>query len=104
MSLWRKIRNVFQGEQLNDEIDEELQSHLDEAVEHGRDAGEARRAFGSPLRHREASRDARLATWLDSFRSDTIFGLRQLRKNKITSIAARLPRTEPPMPLNAPPA
>ena len=90
MSLWRKIRNVFQGEQLNDEIDEELQSHLDEAVEHGRDAGEARRAFGSPLRHREASRDARLATWLDSFRSDTIFGLRQLRKNKITSIGAIL--------------
>jgi len=88
MSIWRKFANILRSDQLNDEIDEELQSHLDEAAEHGRDAGEARRAFGSALRHRESSRDARLLIWLDSLRADTIFGLRQLRKNKITSIAA----------------
>src|SRR2546429_5298148 len=36
----------------------------------GRNPEEARRAFGSPLRHREASRDARLITALDSLRAE----------------------------------
>ena len=90
MSIWRRVTNLFRIKQLTDEIDEELQSHLEEAVAQGRDSGEARRAFGSPLRHREASRDARLITWLDSLRADSIFGLRQLRKNNVTSLAAIL--------------
>lgn len=90
MSTWRKVTNLFRIKQLNDEIDEELQSHLDEALALGRDPDEARRAFGSPLRYREASRDARLITWLDALRADAIFGLRQLRKNKIASLAAVL--------------
>jgi predicted permease len=90
VAIWRRVTNLFRAEQLNHEIDEELQSHLDEAAEHGRDAREVRRAFGSPLRHREASRDAHLVNWLDCLRSDTVFGLRQLRKNKITSLAAVL--------------
>ena len=90
MSTWRRITNFFRGSSLNREIDEELESHIAEALASGRDPEEARRAFGSPLRHREASRDARIGAWLDSLRSDTIFGLRQLRKNKITSIAAIL--------------
>ena len=90
MSTWRKVTNVFRIKQLTDEIDEELQSHLDEALAEGRDPDEARRAFGSPLRHREASRDARLITWLDALRADATFGMRQLRKNKITSLAAVL--------------
>ena len=90
MSILRRVTNLFRTKQLNHEIDEELQSHLDEAVERGRDPKEVRRAFGSPLRHREASRDAHLVNWLDSLRADTIFGLRQLRKNKVTSLAAIL--------------
>jgi len=90
MSLWTRLRNTLRNEELQREIDEELQCHLDEAVAQGRDPGEARRAFGSPLRHREASRDARLITWLDSLRSDAVFGLRQLCKSKITSAAAIL--------------
>jgi putative ABC transport system permease protein len=90
VSIWRRAMNLFRIKQLTDEIDEELQSHFDEALAQGRDPGEVRRAFGSPLRHREASRDARLITWLDSLRADAVFGLRQLRKNKITSAAAIL--------------
>jgi hypothetical protein len=73
---------------LNREIDEELESHIQEAIENGRDPAEVRRAFGSTLRHREESRDVRLLTWLDSLRADAVFGLRQLKKNKITSAAA----------------
>jgi predicted permease len=90
MSLWSRIANVFRSDRLNREIDEELESHIQEAIEHGRDPAEVRRAFGSTLRHREESRDVRLLTWLDSLRADAVFGLRQLNKNKITSGAAIL--------------
>jgi len=90
MSLWTRFKNALGGSKVNREIDEELESHVAEAVAEGRDPGEARRAFGSSLRHREASRDVRVSAWLDSLRADAIFGLRQLRKNKITSAAAIL--------------
>jgi hypothetical protein len=75
---------------LQREIHDELESHIAEAAAQGRDPNEVRRALGSSLRHREASRDARLITWLDSLRADPIFGMRQLRKNKVTSAAAIL--------------
>ena len=90
MSLWSRIANVLRGDRLNREIDEELESHLAEAIADGRDPAEARRAFGSALRHRENSRDVRLITWLDSLRSDAIFGWRQINKTKVTSAAAIL--------------
>ena len=90
MSLWTRLRNVVANSRVNREIDEELESHIAEAVAKGRDPDEARRAFGSLLRHRDASRDVRVSVWFDSLRSDAIFGLRQLRKNKITSAAAIL--------------
>ena len=57
MSLASRILNVFRRNRINREIDEELASHLEEAVERGRQAEEARRALGSLLRHREESRD-----------------------------------------------
>ncbi|HEV2348569.1 MAG TPA: ABC transporter permease [Terriglobia bacterium] len=90
MSLWSRITNVFRGDRLTHEIDEELQSHIDEAIEHGRDPAGARRAFGSALRLREESRDVRLITWLDSLRADAVFGWRQISKRKATSAAAIL--------------
>ncbi|HWF48683.1 MAG TPA: ABC transporter permease, partial [Bryobacteraceae bacterium] len=69
------------------EIDEELASHIEEAIDQGRDPAEARRAFGSTLRQREASRDVKVAIWLDSLRADAVFGWRQLNKKKVTSAA-----------------
>src|SRR5216684_4297100 len=90
MSLWSRIGNVFRGDHLSREIDEELESHIAEAIEQGRDPVEARRAFGSPLRQREESRDIRLIPWLDSLRADAVFGWRQLKKKKVTSAAAIL--------------
>ena len=82
MSLWSRITNVFRGDGPSREIDEELQSHIADAIEHGRDPDEARRAFGSLLRHREHSLDVRLIAWLDSLRADAIFGWRQLNKKR----------------------
>ncbi|MCU1272805.1 MAG: hypothetical protein JWO48_236 [Bryobacterales bacterium] len=90
MSLWSRFANVFRGDRLSCEIDEELQSHLQEAIEQGRDPAEVRKAFGSALRQRDESRDVRAIAWLDALRADAVFGWRQLRKNKVTSAAAIL--------------
>ena len=90
MSLWSRIVNAARGERLNREIEEELQSHIEEAIASGRDPGEAHRAFGSALRAREASHSIRAAGWLESLLADTKFGWRQLCRNKVTSAAAVL--------------
>src|SRR4029077_3766225 len=90
MSFWSRIANVLRGDGLSREIDEELQSHIQEAIEQGRDPAEARKACGSALRQRDASRDIRVIAWLDSLRADAIFGWRQLKRNKVASAAAIL--------------
>jgi predicted permease len=84
------MANVLRGRSLNRQIDEELQSHIAEAIEQGRDPAEARRAFGFALRLREESRDVKLIPWLDSLRADVVFGWRQLKKKPVTSAAAVL--------------
>src|SRR5579863_4114848 len=88
--LWSRIANVLRGDRLSREIDEELSAHMEEAIEQGRDPAEARRAFGSPLRQREASRDVKVVAWIDSLRADAVFGWRQINKRKVTSAAAIL--------------
>ena len=90
MSWWSRVANVFRPDRLSGEIDEELQAHLEEAAEQGRDAADARRSLGSALRLREESRDVRLMVWLDSLRADAVFGWRQITKNKMVSAAAIL--------------
>ncbi len=90
MSLWSRVANVFRGDRLNREIDEELESHICEAIEQGRDPEEARRAMGRTARHQQQSRDMRVVGWLDSLRADVIFGWRQLKTHKVTSFAAVL--------------
>jgi hypothetical protein len=37
MSLWSRIVNVVRGDRLSRDIDEELRSHQEEAIEQGRD-------------------------------------------------------------------
>jgi putative ABC transport system permease protein len=90
MSFWSRFANVFRGERLSREIDEEMESHIAEALSRGRDASEARRSFGPALRQREASRDIRLIPWLDALRADAVFGWRQIQKRKVTSAVAIL--------------
>lgn len=90
MSLLRRFANVFRGEKLDREIDEELQSHIEEAIQKGRDPDEARRAFGSQLRTREASHDVQILSWLNSLRADLTFGWRQILKSRTASAAAIL--------------
>ena len=90
MSIRSRIANLFRGDRIDREIDEELRSHIEEAIENGRDPAEARRAFGAMLETREASRDVRVLAWLDSLWKDIQYGWRQLMKRKIVSGAAIL--------------
>ncbi len=90
MPFWSRLANTFRSGRLSREIDEELRSHVEEAIEDGRDRAEARRALGSTLRLREESRDFRLIAWLDALRADAIFGWRQILKRKVISAAAIL--------------
>ncbi|HKO12054.1 MAG TPA: ADOP family duplicated permease [Acidobacteriaceae bacterium] len=90
MSLWSRIIYAFRGDRLNHEIDEEFAAHIEEAIAAGNDPAEVRRSFGSQLRLREQSRDARIIVWLDCLRADFVFGWRQLLKRKITTAAAGL--------------
>ena len=88
MSFWSRLRHACRPGRLADDIDEELASHIDEAVERGRDPEEVRRAFGPQLRHRELSLDVRVAGWAHALKADAAFGWRQIRKHRVTSAAA----------------
>ena len=90
MSLWSRIVNAVGGERLNREIDEEFEAHIEEAIAAGRDAGEARRAFGSALRTREASHAVRVSERLEELAQDVRFGARLLIKNPGFTVVAVL--------------
>lgn len=90
MSLWKRVSNVFRADRLRSEIEEELEAHIAEAMEHGRSEAEARKALGNTLHQREASYALRVEGWLDALRADLIFGWRQLKRNKVTSSVAIL--------------
>jgi putative ABC transport system permease protein len=90
MSLFSRIANVFRRDRLSRDIEEEMRSHIAEAIAEGREPAEARRALGPALRHREESRDLRLIPWLESLCADSVFAWRQLAKRKTTSAAAIL--------------
>ena len=80
MSLWSRLFNVVRKDRLIREIDEELESHVAEAIAEGRDPTEARRAFGAALRHRDVSRDIRRVVWLDDFLMDLRYAGRTLSR------------------------
>ena len=75
--LWSRVANVFRGEKLSREIAEEMESHIAEAVEQGRDPDEARLALGRNYQQRqqtETSYEIRTVGWLALLRADILFG------------------------------
>ncbi|MBI2686171.1 MAG: ABC transporter permease [Acidobacteria bacterium] len=88
MSLRTRIQNLFRKQKLQREIDEEFEDHIERAVDAGRSRDEAERALGRALQYREASTDIKLAVWLDSLKSDTVFGIRQLKRRPTATLAA----------------
>src|SRR5258708_20681023 len=104
-----RLLNLFRRDRLAQEIADEMDAHIEEALASGRDPQEVRRRLGSSLRHRERSRDSKLLPWLDALASDVVFGWRQLRKQPTATAAAVLSPALPigattsPFPLLTPP-
>jgi predicted permease len=93
MSTWSRVANIFRGEKVSSEIAEEMESHIAEAIEQGRDPDEARRALGFDYQRRQqkqACHEIRTVGWLDVLRADILFGWRQLKRNNVTSAVAIL--------------
>lgn len=90
MSWWSRLSNVLRRDHVISELEEELRAHVEEAIAHGRDPSEARRALGSALRHREQSFNIKVVPWLEAVRADVVFGWRRLMQTKTTSFAAVL--------------
>jgi len=87
--LAARIRAVFRSRDLEEEFDQELETHLTMAAEdkmrNGMTPEQARRAarveLGGVTQLREASRAARGFPWLSGFWLDVKLGLRMLRKS-----------------------
>jgi putative ABC transport system permease protein len=98
MSWWSRLGNVARTDHVDGDLDDELQFHLEEAIDalvrQGLTREEAtirvQRKFGNRLRWREQSRDVKLLPWLDSLVRDVRMGGRMLRKNATVTLAAVL--------------
>src|SRR5689334_11883480 len=98
MSLRSRLMNALGGGQLDEDLREELQFHIEERTKANVRAGmsredaehEARRKLGNELLVRETSRDVKLMPWLESIVRDAQFGIRMLRKHSVLTFATVL--------------
>lgn len=95
---FNRIRSFFRKHPLDQELDEEMASHLEMAVEEniarGLPAGEARRLallrFGGVQQARETQRETRGLPWFDVMTQDLSFTFRTLRRDPAFTIVAVL--------------
>lgn len=93
-----RIRTLILKNRVEEELDEELQFHLESQVEQlmgrgftSKDAwAMAMRAMGGVDRQKELCREVRAGQWLRLLGADVAFGWRQLTKRKVTTIAVIL--------------
>ncbi len=89
MSLINRFRSLFARREVERDLNDELQHHIElktqDNIEAGMSAEEARyaalRAFGGVEQKKEQCRDADRLLWLDDLIQDLRYGLRQLRRN-----------------------
>ena len=86
MSWFNRLSNVVRRRDLNAEIDEELQFHVEARTRDNIAAGmtpddarrDALRRFGAIAGHRDATRDTDILVWLETFGQDVVFAVRSL--------------------------
>jgi predicted permease len=89
MSLFKRLRNLWKKDALDQNLDDELRSHLDmradDSVASGMSSNDARydaqKRFGNATLMKERTRDMDLLAWLESVGQDIRFGARSLRKS-----------------------
>jgi len=91
MSWYSRLRNLLRKEELDEELNEELRFHAERrAADLGITVEAARRRVGNTLRIREASRDIRIAVWLETVLQDVRLALRVWRKRPLVACTAIL--------------
>ena len=93
--LWDRVRAIGRRDDLEREMDEELQFHLDMSIERfvsrGVSRDEARRramiSFGGVERHKEGARSELWSRWLEDLGQDVRYAMRALRHNLRFTIA-----------------
>lgn len=98
MTILRRLWNLVRHRRLDDDLRQELDTHLalieDEERAGGLNAAEARRAarlrFGNPRAHREQALDGVLARGLEHLAGDLRHAARMLRKNPSFTLTAVL--------------
>ena len=98
MSWLARLWNSVRRRDLRDDIDEELQFHIDARMRDNVAAGlsreEARRdavmRFGNPAAIREQTQDANLAVWLETTLRDLAIAVRSFRKHPMVAATALL--------------
>ena len=90
MSMWSRLRNTLRGDRHRAEIEEELQFHLEMDAAGGHDRRQSRLRLGNPTRIAEETRAIGIVEWLDSAWQDARFGLRQLRRTPVLTLAVVL--------------
>jgi hypothetical protein len=98
MSPIRRIWNVIRRRRLDEELRQEVDTHLalieEEERANGASDGRAHRdarvRFGSPLGHRERALDAVMATSLEDTLKEVVFAARRLARSPAFTLAAVL--------------
>jgi putative ABC transport system permease protein len=88
-ALWERLRSFIRPRRVTDEIDREIQFHLEMEAQQAAAAGrspadarrEAARRFGGAVQAREQVHDVRGMTLMETVRQDVRFGLRMLRRS-----------------------
>lgn len=96
--LWRRLRALFTIKRIEQDLNREMQLHLEmeteENIRRGMDPKEAQREavrrFGGIDRYKEECRDVRRNRWLETFWQDVRFGTRVLRRNPGFTLVAML--------------
>ncbi|MGH9875523.1 MAG: permease prefix domain 1-containing protein, partial [Pyrinomonadaceae bacterium] len=96
--LFSRLRSLFFKRNLEQELEEEIRSHLEMQIEanqrQGMGANEARYAalkkFGGVDQIKETYRDRRGVPWLETFFRDLRYGFRMLRRSPGTTAVAVL--------------